>query len=101
MRVNAGTRAYWKHVATAGARRVLLLEEWKKILAALEPDLGPSLFVPTAPRARELKALEDQLDALVGAWAGIEYLAGRLEPLGDAQSAIWCPPEPAAGFASS
>jgi predicted RNase H-like nuclease len=71
------------------------------IIAALDQELGPSLSVPTAPRARELEALEDQLDALVCAWAGIECLAGRLEPLGDAQPAIWCPQDPAAGLASS
>jgi predicted RNase H-like nuclease len=41
-----------------------------------------------------MKALEDQLDALVCAWTAVEYLAGRLEPLGDETAAIWCPPEP-------
>jgi hypothetical protein len=38
-----------------------------------------------------LKRYEDALDVLVCAWVDTEYLAGRTEPLGDADAAIWCP----------
>lgn len=41
-----------------------------------------------------LKRYEDALDALVCAWVGIEYVAGRAIALGDHTAAIWCPRNP-------
>jgi predicted RNase H-like nuclease len=38
-----------------------------------------------------LKPYEDALDALVSAWIGLEYLAGRATALGDEQAAVWVP----------
>lgn len=83
-------RSYWKG-ATASERRTLLLAWWRKILGALAASMTMSWTVPDAPQARELKALEDQLDALICVWGAIRYLEGQLVPLGDRESAIWCP----------
>jgi hypothetical protein len=38
-----------------------------------------------------LKRYEDTLDALVCAWLGFRFLAGKTLPLGDETAAIWCP----------
>ena len=38
-----------------------------------------------------LKSYEDALDALVCAWVGTEYLAGRATAYGDCDAAIWVP----------
>ncbi len=83
-------RSYWKS-ATPSERRANLLAEWRKVVEALERHLVVGFSIPDAPKPRELKALEDQLDALVCVWGAIRYLDGRLEPLGDERSAIWCP----------
>jgi predicted RNase H-like nuclease len=44
-----------------------------------------------APRSKVavLKGLEDALDAIVCAYVGCEFLAGRAVPFGDEKSAIW------------
>ncbi|HIJ61924.1 MAG TPA: DUF429 domain-containing protein [Rhodospirillaceae bacterium] len=38
-----------------------------------------------------LKPLEDQIDALVCAWVGIQILNGAAEPLGNEDAAVWVP----------
>ena len=43
------------------------------------------------PRGVLLKGLEDALDAIVCAWVGSEFLAGRTEAFGDQDSTIWIP----------
>ena len=55
---------------------------------------GVMLELPETGVVKSLAALkryEDSLDALVCAWVGVEYLAGRAVPLGDDDAAIWCP----------
>jgi predicted RNase H-like nuclease len=47
-------------------------------------------FVKTE-RASRLKGYEDAIDAVVCAWIGCEFLAGRCVAYGDAESAIWLP----------
>jgi predicted RNase H-like nuclease len=39
----------------------------------------------------ELKGYEDAIDAVVCAWIGCEFLAGRCVAYGDMESAIWLP----------
>ena len=51
-------------------------------------------FLPPRLRAfpsSRRKGVEDTLDALICAWAGVEFLRGRAEPFGDADAAIWIP----------
>lgn len=85
-------RSYWDDKPSPAERRARLLREWRLILTALESHIGSSpLVLPDAPRPREMKALEDQVDALICAWVGVRYVQGRVLGLGDATCAIWCP----------
>ncbi|MCG5496004.1 DUF429 domain-containing protein [Ectothiorhodospira variabilis] len=72
-----------------------LLREFGAIREALGQVFeGMTLVLPTPDNVKslaELKRYEDVLDALVCAWVGVEYLAGRTVPLGDEDAAIWCP----------
>ncbi|MGO8758715.1 MAG: DUF429 domain-containing protein [Terracidiphilus sp.] len=53
---------------------------------------GIGFEVPeTAGTFSELKPIEDKIDALVCAWVGIQVLAGKAEPFGDEEAAIWLP----------
>lgn len=83
---------YWPDTPPSG-RRARLLEEWRRILAALGTRIARiDLPLPSAPpRAGHMKRFEDALDALVCAWVGIEFLAGRASPYGDRFAAIWTP----------
>ncbi len=66
-----------------------------EIVGALEETLGRlPLKLPeegTVGSLARLKPYEDALDALVSAWMGLEYLAGRATALGDEQAAVWVP----------
>jgi predicted RNase H-like nuclease len=85
---------YWPSEPVAMRIR-LLLDEFTAIGDALgEVVDGVELELPEPDDVRNLSALkryEDALDALVCAWVGLEYLAGRTVPLGDKDAAIWCP----------
>ena len=50
---------------------------------------GGGLRVPSTGTIASLKRYEDALDALICAWVGTEYLAGRLRAHGDATAAVW------------
>ena len=82
----------WKGVPAAKAK-VERIEQFRAITARLADHidgidiLWPLELVTTA----ELKALEDQIDALVCAWVGIQILRGAAAPLGDSDAAIWLP----------
>ena len=88
------SRKYWPSETVPGRIRYLLGE-----LTAIRDALGSvfdglMLELPAPAAVRSLSALkryEDVLDALVCAWVGAEYLAGRTVPLGNADAAIWCP----------
>lgn len=51
------------------------------------------ILLGTVPRGRDtvFKGLEDALDAIVCAFTGCEFLAGRANAFGDQHSAIWLP----------
>lgn len=86
------SRKYWPREPVP-VRVRNLLDEFRAIRAALvEVFDGPMAEFPEPDDVRSLSALkryEDALDALVCAWVGVEYLAGRTVPLGDGDAAIW------------
>ena len=88
------TLTYWPKLAAA-ERRERLLEVWRTLLAALETRIaGVQAALPLpAPEivGAKLKALEDQLDAVICAAVGIAVLNGEARAIGDADSAIWVP----------
>ncbi len=87
-------RKYWPD-KPAEQRASLLLEQLARILAALSAEIdGIALTLPAPGRVASLaglKPFEDALDALVCAWVGARYLAGKARAYGDATAAIWVP----------
>jgi predicted RNase H-like nuclease len=87
-------RAYWPS-ATSLERRSLLYHQWSVIVALLDGEIaGVKSSLPTlkvSASGREIKAYEDQLDAIVCAWVATRVLDGRAQPYGDKDSAIWIP----------
>jgi predicted RNase H-like nuclease len=85
---------YWPARPPA-ERRAALLAEWRRIHAALAAritGLALALALPASPPAAgRMKRHEDALDAVICAWAGIEFLAGRASAYGDATATIWTP----------
>jgi predicted RNase H-like nuclease len=85
---------YWPS-ATPVQRRALLCREWARIVQLLENKIAgvaPALAKPTESASRgDLKAFEDQLDAVICAWVGVCALETRATPFGDERSAIWIP----------
>jgi predicted RNase H-like nuclease len=87
-------RSYWPS-ATSLERRALLYQEWSVIVALLDREIAgvkssmPALEMTAS--GREIKAYEDQLDAIVCAWVATCVLDGRAKSYGDKQSAIWIP----------
>ena len=49
-----------------------------------------AVLVPMG-RGRNLKAVDNSLNAVVYAWVGYEYASNRSESLGDNDAAIWTP----------
>jgi predicted RNase H-like nuclease len=86
------TSKYWRGVVRE-ERMERLLAVWAQIEAALRlriKEIG--LTTPTkAISFSSLKPLENKLDAVICAWVGMCYLAGRIEPFGDDTAAIWVP----------
>lgn len=86
------TKTYWPHLS-----REARLERIARNLERIRLRLGESIegiepLLPVAPGSfAALKPIEDMIDAFVCAWAGIQVLAGRAEPLGDKRAAIWVP----------
>jgi predicted RNase H-like nuclease len=72
-----------------------LLQTWTTILAAVDREISVLPFKPphrsTLKFASELKAYEDQLDAIISAFVGACVLEGRAEAFGNDDSAIWVP----------
>ena len=88
------SRKYWPGESASGRIRNLLIEFTAIRDALVEVFEGLSLELPEPTTVKSISALkryEDALDALVCAWVGVEYLAGRTVPLGDEDAAIWCP----------
>jgi predicted RNase H-like nuclease len=88
------SRNYWPSF-TLRQRIHALLTELAAIHVALTAVFGPlNIPVPAEGNIQKLASLkryEDALDALVCAWVGVEFLAGRTVALGDRTAAIWCP----------
>ena len=83
---------YWP-TYTAVERRRAILARWRAIRRALAVRVdGIALRVPQHGALAALKRYEDALDAIVCAWVGTEYLAGRTQPYGDANAAVWAHP---------
>jgi len=88
------SRKYWPRESAPGRIRNLLIEFTAIRDALVEVFDGLSLELPeptTVKRLSVLKRYEDALDALVCAWVGVAYLAGRTVPLGNDDAAVWCP----------
>jgi predicted RNase H-like nuclease len=87
-------RDYWPP-ATSLERRALLYEQWNEIVALLDDKIiGVKSSLPAlevSASVREIKAYEDQLDAIVCAWVATSILDGRAQSYGDKHSAIWIP----------
>ncbi len=78
-------------------RWAIFVKLFQAIVRELEngiDDVGVHMTWPSArvPLTR-LKPFEDQIDALVCAWVGIQILRGEARPLGDDDAAIWLPTE--------
>jgi predicted RNase H-like nuclease len=87
---------YWPGIPPL-ERRAALVETWERILNSLSVAIsGIDLPWPTGSALEsvgpsKLKRYEDTLDALICAWIGLEYSAGRCQAFGDSEAAIWTP----------
>ena len=80
---------YWPADVPVRRRRALLAQ-WSTLRRALATTIrGGEMRIPSTGPLAQLKRYEDALDALICAWIGIEYLAGRLRAHGDATAAVW------------
>lgn len=88
------SKKYWPD-ADIEERKMKLLLEYQAMYNKLENVFGILDFalpnIDTVPTLTSLKRYEDALDALVCAWVGSLFLAGKATPLGDSIAAIWCP----------
>lgn len=87
------SRSYWPE-ASLDERIRNLIAIHEKIHAALSEKfegVNDLISIRKVESLSHLKKVEDALDALICAWVGAEYLAGRTVPLGDNSAAIWCP----------
>ncbi|MDF9800540.1 putative RNase H-like nuclease [Catalinimonas alkaloidigena] len=88
---------YWKEYPQE-ERYHLSIKQLLKLRAALQLKLNHSLddYLPVLDQEQKyktsfLKAYEDQLDAIVCALTGYDFLQGKAMALGDETSAIWIP----------
>ena len=76
-------------------RRAAVVKNLNRLRLALNKRItGVAQGLPGAQlleRTFQLKGYEDALDAVVCAWIGCEFLAGRCVAYGDRESAIWVP----------
>lgn len=83
------TGQYWPALSLAGRHRALRTQ-WQAIVEALSSTIaGIALPLPRSGTIAGLKRYEDTMDALICAWVGIEFLAGRATAYGDDRAAIW------------
>ena len=89
------SRRLWPKVQDVQDRVRILIGAFRNLRRALDGKIADiNLPLPESSEGvalAHLKPYEDVLDALVCAWAGICYLEGRAEPLGDETAAIWVP----------
>jgi len=85
---------YWPEL-DRDQRRTAVAKNLNRLRAALNKRIaGVAQWLPAAQsfeQASQLKGYEDALDAVVCAWIGCEFLAGRCVAYGDSESAIWLP----------
>ncbi len=88
---------YWPNF-NRNERWAAVAQNLTRLRAALDKRLaGVADWLPSAKSlikngpASRLKGYEDALDAIVCAWIGCEFLAGRCAAYGDEKSAIWLP----------
>jgi predicted RNase H-like nuclease len=88
---------YWPELDRQ-ARWAAIAKSLDRLRAALAERLAEvtewmpraNSFIKNGQTSR-LKGYEDAMDAIVCAWIGCEFLAGRCVAYGDAESAIWLP----------
>jgi predicted RNase H-like nuclease len=87
-------RTYWRG-ASHDVWKHNLVEEWAKILGALQREIADvSILLPAHPeelKFSELKRFEDAIDAVVCAWTAALFVDGSATALGDESAAIWVP----------
>jgi predicted RNase H-like nuclease len=88
---------YWPDL-NRDERRAAVAQNLARLRAALDKRIaGVADWLPSAKAfiksgtTSRLKGYEDALDAIVCAWIGCEFLAGRCMAYGDEESAIWLP----------
>jgi len=88
---------YWPDLES-DKRWVAVAQNLARLRSGLDKRLsGVADWLPSAKAlikngpASRLKGYEDAIDAIVCAWIGCEFLAGRCVPYGDEGSAIWLP----------
>jgi predicted RNase H-like nuclease len=88
---------YWPDLAS-DKRRAAVAQNLTRLRTALDKRIaGVADWLPSAKalvkngRSSHLKGYEDAIDAIVCAWIGCEFLAGRCVAYGDEESAIWLP----------
>ena len=82
-------RRYWPDRSPAERRRALLAQ-WSRLRRALAAQItGTPSRIPSTSTLAELKRHEDAMDALLCAWLGTRYLAGRARAHGDDTAAVW------------
>jgi predicted RNase H-like nuclease len=85
---------YWPEL-DRDQRHIAVVKNLNYLRAALNERIsGVVQWLPMAQsfeQASQLKGYEDTLDAVVCAWIGYEFLAGRCVAYGDKESAIWLP----------
>jgi len=88
---------YWPDL-NRDKRWAAVAQNLARLRTALDKRIaGVANWLPSAKSllkngpASRLKGYEDALDAIVCAWIGCEFLAGRCVAYGDEESAIWLP----------
>lgn len=80
---------YWPDRSPPERRRALLAR-WSRLHRALASQIAGDLpRIPPSGTLAELKRHEDAMDALLCAWVGARYLAGRACAHGDDTAAVW------------
>jgi len=86
-------KSYWPELSPDQARKKAK-RHLRKIFHRLAEEIDLPAWEEVEPAvrpARELKAFEDRLDALICAWAGLQIIRNNFIPYGNGKVAIWNP----------
>jgi predicted RNase H-like nuclease len=77
-------------------RREKIISSWKRISSAIDYEIKGTAraidhALSTASRPKELKSVEDMLDAVICAWVGYKFAQREAEAFGGPSDAIWVP----------